>query len=123
STVVQLGRVDSAGAGYLGDLMAEATGAGPRPLFGRISMANLLAAQAIALAVGVLCLLIGLVPLYTLPIALAALLIPLVPIAQRTLLDWVVTFWRSEEHTSELQSREKLVCRLLLEKKKKKKQM
>src|SRR5690606_41295221 len=29
------------------------------------------------------------------------------------------TFPRSEEHTSELQSREKLVCRLLLEKKKK----
>src|SRR6266700_6831275 len=28
--------------------------------------------------------------------------------------------WRSEEHTSELQSRENLVCRLLLEKKKKK---
>src|SRR5690606_41596460 len=26
--------------------------------------------------------------------------------------------WRSEEHTSELQSRENLVCRLLLEKKK-----
>src|SRR5690606_40756938 len=31
--------------------------------------------------------------------------------------DW---FTRSEEHTSELQSRENLVCRLLLEKKKKK---
>src|SRR5206468_11592186 len=30
------------------------------------------------------------------------------------------TFWRSEEHTSELQSRSDLVCRLLLEKKKKK---
>src|SRR5690606_42033478 len=30
------------------------------------------------------------------------------------------TFGRSEEHTSELQSRENLVCRLLLEKKKKK---
>src|SRR5436309_7425385 len=30
-------------------------------------------------------------------------------------------FERSEEHTSELQSRENLVCRLLLEKKKKKK--
>src|SRR5436305_10702606 len=29
--------------------------------------------------------------------------------------------WRSEEHTSELQSRPHLVCRLLLEKKKKKK--
>src|SRR2546429_4685138 len=31
-----------------------------------------------------------------------------------------VDFWRSEEHTSELQSRLHLVCRLLLEKKKKK---
>src|SRR2546422_6126483 len=30
--------------------------------------------------------------------------------------------WRSEEHTSELQSRLHLVCRLLLEKKKKKKE-
>src|SRR6266511_4982422 len=36
-----------------------------------------------------------------------------VPVARST--------WRSEEHTSELQSRENLVCRLLLEKKKKKK--
>src|SRR2546421_9021236 len=34
-----------------------------------------------------------------------------------------VNFWsRSEEHTSELQSRSDLVCRLLLEKKKKKKE-
>src|SRR5207302_9902582 len=33
-----------------------------------------------------------------------------------------VQFLRSEEHTSELQSRENLVCRLLLEKKKKNKQ-
>src|SRR3712207_8393990 len=32
---------------------------------------------------------------------------------------WVVTAVRSEEHTSELQSRQYLVCRLLLEKKKK----
>src|SRR3989442_4489652 len=31
---------------------------------------------------------------------------------------WEVTFVRSEEHTSELQSRPHLVCRLLLEKKK-----
>src|SRR5436305_6565351 len=30
-----------------------------------------------------------------------------------------VPWWRSEEHTSELQSRPHLVCRLLLEKKKK----
>src|SRR5947209_16915525 len=34
----------------------------------------------------------------------------------------VYTVLRSEEHTSELQSRQYLVCRLLLEKKKKKKQ-
>src|SRR5690606_41630521 len=33
---------------------------------------------------------------------------------------WLITVGRSEEHTSELQSRENLVCRLLLEKKKKK---
>ena len=41
---------------------------------------------------------------------------------------WQILFWRqtffaiirSEEHTSELQSRTNLVCRLLLEKKKKK---
>src|SRR3712207_7217688 len=31
--------------------------------------------------------------------------------------------WRSEEHTSELQSRQYLVCRLLLEKKKKPSQL
>src|SRR2546422_9175242 len=35
--------------------------------------------------------------------------------------DWCATVSRSEEHTSELQSRLHLVCRLLLEKKKKKK--
>src|SRR3712207_8641338 len=34
----------------------------------------------------------------------------------------VAISWRSEEHTSELQSRQYLVCRLLLEKKKKKDQ-
>src|SRR5258708_9456225 len=33
-----------------------------------------------------------------------------------------VSRWRSEEHTSELQSPDHLVCRLLLEKKKKRKQ-
>src|SRR3712207_8334333 len=35
------------------------------------------------------------------------------------LVDLVVPGYRSEEHTSELQSRQYLVCRLLLEKKKK----
>src|SRR5215475_15444743 len=37
-------------------------------------------------------------------------------------LRYSLTRRRSEEHTSELQSRENLVCRLLLEKKKKKQQ-
>src|SRR5690606_41592409 len=32
--------------------------------------------------------------------------------------EWLIDTLRSEEHTSELQSRENLVCRLLLEKKK-----
>src|SRR3712207_7428153 len=32
---------------------------------------------------------------------------------------WATGCWRSEEHTSELQSRQYLVCRLLLEKKNK----
>src|SRR5215475_15767294 len=36
--------------------------------------------------------------------------------------DLVCGYLRSEEHTSELQSRENLVCRLLLEKKKKTRQ-
>src|SRR3712207_7732423 len=39
--------------------------------------------------------------------------------ASATLLTSIFTFTRSEEHTSELQSRQYLVCRLLLEKKKK----
>src|SRR3989449_3336688 len=39
---------------------------------------------------------------------------------QDAVLDVLVTKLRSEEHTSELQSRLHLVCRLLLEKKKKK---
>src|SRR5207237_6400742 len=48
----------------------------------------------------------------------------------KTSLPWIGPFWngtligkRSEEHTSELQSHLNLVCRLLLEKKKKKKEV
>ncbi|WP_051026647.1 type VII secretion protein EccE [Nocardia higoensis] len=74
--------------------MAEATGAGPRPLFGRISMPNLLTAQVIALLAGTASLLAGLPALYALLVALAALVLPLIPIAQRTVLDWSITLWR-----------------------------
>src|SRR3712207_8147818 len=41
-------------------------------------------------------------------------------LAARGIADWSVIGVRSEEHTSELQSRQYLVCRLLLEKKKRK---
>src|ERR1035437_1629880 len=40
-------------------------------------------------------------------------------VAAHAMHDHIVHFYRSEEHTSELQSRQYLVCRLLLEKKKK----
>src|SRR3712207_7922782 len=43
-----------------------------------------------------------------------------IPHEERTLTDNIEILSRSEEHTSELQSRQYLVCRLLLEKKKKK---
>src|SRR3712207_6923947 len=52
-------------------------------------------------------------------LALAALGLALRPRAALPLLLGVaLVAWRSEEHTSELQSRQYLVCRLLLEKKK-----
>src|SRR6266849_11053405 len=49
--------------------------------------------------------------------------LPISPAAVATATRWWCTWMprRSEEHTSELQSRVDLVCRLLLEKKKKKK--
>src|SRR2546429_1523260 len=54
-------------------------------------------------------------------IAVPGLLTPLqccIPAAARVFLEIVKILTRSEEHTSELQSRLHLVCRLLLEKKK-----
>src|SRR2546427_2600193 len=45
---------------------------------------------------------------------------PAASLALHPALDAVALFGRSEEHTSELQSQSNLVCRLLLEKKKKK---
>src|SRR6266849_6652909 len=49
-----------------------------------------------------------------------SLFLPKIFACQRTVAHGtsVDAFWRSEEHTSELQSRVDLVCRLLLEKKK-----
>src|SRR3712207_7652659 len=67
-----------------------------------------------------------------LPISSLARTMPVTLIALPKTLAWLIAFWpvvasrtrsdscgaRSEEHTSELQSRQYLVCRLLLEKKK-----
>src|SRR2546430_4156820 len=44
----------------------------------------------------------------------------LVAVLLASMVGWVIVEYRSEEHTSELQSQSNLVCRLLLEKKKKK---
>src|SRR6266511_6437924 len=49
-----------------------------------------------------------------------ALPISMWPTTSPATLRWPPACMRSEEHTSELQSRENLVCRLLLEKKKQK---
>src|SRR2546422_6643843 len=50
---------------------------------------------------------------------LTGISVPADPVAaQRVFAEQLPVVWRSEEHTSELQSRLHLVCRLLLEKKK-----
>ncbi|MEU8896886.1 type VII secretion protein EccE [Nocardia sp. NPDC048505] len=74
--------------------MAESTGAGPRPLFGRISLQNLLVAQVVALVFGLGALIAGLDKWIALGIAVVAAAIPLIPIAKRTILDWIATWWR-----------------------------
>ncbi|MBF6465004.1 type VII secretion protein EccE [Nocardia beijingensis] len=74
--------------------MAEPAGAGPRPLFGRVSMQNLLIAQVIGLLAAVAALFAGLPGLAAFAVALVVGLIPLIPVARRTLLDWVATWWR-----------------------------
>src|SRR2546427_8869658 len=59
------------------------------------------------------------------PAAKAKVQVPWAPLIRRIIPVTIVYFcygwilWRSEEHTSELQSQSNLVCRLLLEKKKK----
>ncbi|WP_280314433.1 type VII secretion protein EccE [Nocardia abscessus] len=74
--------------------MAEPAGAGPRPLLGRISMQNLLAAQLIGLVVGVVALFAGLPGLPAFGVAVVVALIPLIPVAKRTMLDWIATWGR-----------------------------
>jgi hypothetical protein len=74
--------------------MAEQGGAGPRPLLGRISLPNLLIAQVIGLVAGLLALLVGLAAWPALGVAVVVGLLPLIPVAKRTILDWIGTWWR-----------------------------
>ncbi|WP_054815777.1 type VII secretion protein EccE [Nocardia arizonensis] len=78
--------------------MAEAAGAGPRPLLGRISVQNLLIAQAIGLSACLVALSAGLGSLPALAITVLAVLLPLIPIAKRTVLDWIATWWSYLTH-------------------------
>ncbi|MEV6361693.1 type VII secretion protein EccE [Nocardia asteroides] len=71
--------------------MAEYTGAGPRPLFGRVSMPHLLIAQVLGLTVGLIALVCGLGPFPALGIAVVVGVVPLIPVGKRTLLDWLGT--------------------------------
>src|SRR5690606_40207401 len=71
------------------------------PQAGRRPLRDFLSAQWVAT--------LGLLPLTVILFGQASLAGPLANLAAIP--------WRSEEHTSELQSRENLVCRLLLEKK------
>lgn len=74
--------------------MAEFAGVGPRPLLGRISLKNLLVAQIVGLIAGIVALIAGLTAWPALAVAVVAALLLLVPVAKRTVLDWLGTWWR-----------------------------
>ncbi|WP_280330988.1 type VII secretion protein EccE [Nocardia wallacei] len=74
--------------------MAEPSGSHNRPLFGRISLPNLLAAQLLGLVVGVAVLIAGLQWWYALAGAVVAGLLVLIPVGKRTVADWIATIWR-----------------------------
>ncbi len=74
--------------------MAEFTGVGPRPLFGRITLPHLLTAQVLGLLAGVVALICGLDPLPSLGIGIVVALVPLIPFGKRPILDWISTIRR-----------------------------
>ncbi|MBF6144902.1 type VII secretion protein EccE [Nocardia nova] len=74
--------------------MAESSGTNSRPLLGRISLPNLLAAQLLGLLVGVVVLAVGVPGWYALGAAIVAGLVLLIPIGKRTLASWIATAWR-----------------------------
>ncbi|MFJ1458137.1 type VII secretion protein EccE [Nocardia wallacei] len=74
--------------------MAEPSGSHNRPLFGRISLPNLLAAQLLGLVVGVAVLIAGPQWWFALAAAVVAGLLVLIPFGKRTVADWIATIWR-----------------------------
>ncbi|WP_436838574.1 type VII secretion protein EccE [Nocardia nova] len=75
-------------------MMAESSGIDSRPLFGRISLPNLLAAQVLGLIVGLIVLVAGVPGWYALGAAIVAGLLVLIPIGKRTIASWIATMWR-----------------------------
>lgn len=74
--------------------MAESSGTDSRPLLGRISLPDLLAAQLLGLVVGLIVLVVGVPGWYCLGAAIVAGALLLIPIRKRTLASWVATLWR-----------------------------
>ncbi|MFI5777194.1 type VII secretion protein EccE [Nocardia sp. NPDC051570] len=74
--------------------MAGAGGTDSSPLFGRISLPNLLAAQLLGLIVGLIVLAVHVKWWYALAAAVGAGLVLLIPLAKRTVADWIATIWR-----------------------------
>jgi len=74
--------------------MAESSGAYRRPLFGRITLPNLLAAQLLGLIVGLIVLVVRQPGLYALGAAVVAGLLLLIPFHKRTVASWIATIWR-----------------------------
>lgn len=74
--------------------MAVSSGTDSRPLLGRISLPNLLAAQLFGLVVGLVVLAVGVPGWYALGAAVVAALLLLIPIGKRTVASWIATVWR-----------------------------
>ncbi|WP_067895075.1 type VII secretion protein EccE [Nocardia vaccinii] len=74
--------------------MAEPSGANRRPLLGRITLSNLLAAQLLGLVVALVVLAVRLPGWYALGAAIVAGLLLLIPFGKRTIASWIATIWR-----------------------------
>ncbi|NMN96242.1 type VII secretion protein EccE [Antrihabitans stalactiti] len=74
--------------------MLDRSGATPGPVLGKISVANLLVAQLIGIAVAVVCIASGVPGWVTVAVSIAVGAIWLIRVAQQSLLGWIATTWR-----------------------------